>query len=367
MQKFLYIFSLLLIYSCGGDTKSSGTGEPSNLNVEVLISEVDLGLVTIQASAENTSEFHFYPNDGVTFDPIINNTGTFMYTYQSLGTYVIEVRAYSGEGRFIKKTKQIVVNGNDPINVGQGYSTPTSYEGMDLIWNEEFSGSSLNENNWSYEIGDGCPHLCGWGNEELEYYRKENTSVGDGVLTIEARKQNFQGRNYTSSRLISRDKQYFKYGRYDIRAKLPKGQGIWPAIWLLGQNQTTVGWPKCGEIDIMEMVGGSGKENSSHGNAFWDNNGKQDNPGDYVLPSGIFSDEFHVFTLIWDESNLKYYVDDNLFHTISITDVNKSEFHEPFFFILNVAVGGIWPGSPDATTVFPTAMNVDYIRVFQKK
>lgn len=366
MNKLLFICSIFFfLSSCDGDGNNTDSSEPSNLTIEISSSEEDNGLVYVQASADNTSEYHFFPNDGISEDPLINVTGTFTYTYQTFGTYIVEVRAYNEEGRFLKKTKQVVVYGNEPVDVGEGYSTPTSYEGMELVWNDEFTGNILDENNWTYEYGTGCPNNCGWGNNELEYYKKENTSVSGGVLTIEARKENFQGQEYTSSRLITKDKQYFQYGRVDIRAKLPKGQGIWPALWMLGQNFSSVGWPKCGEIDIMELVGGAGKDNESHGNAFWYDGGVRDNVGHYKLPSGIFNDEFHVFTLIWDESQLKYYVDDNLFHTNNITSSVKTEFHEPFFFIFNVAVGGNWPGSPNSTTVFPISMNVDYIRVFQ--
>ena len=364
MTKQLLLLLLVTFLSCGGDNTTNNTNEPSDLSIEVIQSEVELGLVTVQAQAKNTSEFHFYPNDGITNDPIINNSGEFTYTFSSFGTYTIEVRAYNQEGRFVKRTKQIAVKGNDPVNVGLGYSTPTSYEDMDLIWHDEFDGNQIDEDYWTFEIGDGCPNLCGWGNNELQYYRSQNTTVSDGVLTIEARQIRFQDRDYTSSRIITRDNFFFRYGRVDIRAKLPKGQGIWPALWMLGQNINSVGWPKCGEIDIMEMVGGNGKENTVHGNAFWDAGGVTDNSGHYTLSSGTFYNEFHVFSVIWDEQKIDYFVNDQLFHTNFITDPDKSEFHKPFFFIFNIAVGGIWPGNPDATTVFPTQMNVDYIRVF---
>jgi beta-glucanase (GH16 family) len=162
-------------------------------------------------------------------------------------------------------------------------------------------------------------------------------------------------------------KKEFKYGRVDIRAALPKGQGIWPALWMLGSNFSDVGWPMCGEIDIMELVGGDGKDNIVHGTTHWDNNGSYANyGGSYRLPTGIFNDEFHVFTIIWDESKIAWLVDDKQYHSIDISPAALSEFRQEFFFIFNVAVGGNWPGSPDGTTEFPQRMIVDYVRVFQQ-
>jgi beta-glucanase (GH16 family) len=224
----------------------------------------------------------------------------------------------------------------------------------------------LNESYWSYEIGTGDN---GWGNNELQYYKKENTIVKDGFLTITAKKESFGGKAYTSSRLVTKDKKEFKYGRVDIRAALPKGQGIWPALWMLGANYTTTPWPACGEIDIMEMVGGDNidKNNTSHGTVHW-----QDGAGKYatysgkqVLPSGILADNFHVFSIIWTEKSIVWLVDDKKFHEIDITPADLSEFREDYFFIINLAVGGNWPGSPNAATVFPQKFVVDYIRMFQ--
>ncbi|MGB5927445.1 MAG: glycoside hydrolase family 16 protein, partial [Cyclobacteriaceae bacterium] len=242
------------------------------------------------------------------------------------------------------------------------------YDGMNLVWQDEFSGSSLNTADWSYEIGDGCPNLCGWGNNELEYYRQENTSVQDGYLTITAKQEAFGGRSYTSSRIKTQGKQNFQYGRIDIRAVLPEGQGVWPALWMLGSNITSVSWPACGEIDIMEMIGGAGgRDRTVHGTIHWDNNGSYANyGGDYSIPSK-FSEEFHVFTLIWDENSIEWLVDDVQFHTVDITPDALSEFRNDYFLLFNVAVGGNWPGSPDGSTQFPQSMIVDYVRVFQQQ
>src|SRR5690606_14042474 len=244
---------------------------------------------------------------------VTSTDGTGSYIYSASGTYTITVNAHSTPNDFITTTTPVTVV--IPIS-DEGYTNPESYTGYTLIWQDEFSGTTLNSDNWTHEIGTGSG---GWGNNELQYYRSENTIVDEGYLFITAKKENFSGSNYTSSRIITKAKKEFQYGRIDIRAKLPKGQGIWPALWMLGQNISEVSWPKCGEIDIMEMVGGSGREKTVHGTLHWDNNGSHactcDKPG-YSLASGIFADKFHVFTLTWDETEIKWYVDDVLFNTI---------------------------------------------------
>ena len=258
----------------------------------------------------------------------------------------------------------LAVDNTDPLDIPSGgYTTPESYAGKTLVWRDEFDGTSLSAD-WTHEIGTGSG---GWGNNELQYYREQNTSVQDGYLVITAKKESFGGQEYTSSRIITSGKRNFKYGRIDIRAALPKGQGIWPALWMLGSNFNTVGWPKCGEIDIMEMVGGdaSGRNNTVHGTVHWDANGYATYTDSYTLNSGIFADEFHVFSIVWDDKSITWYVDDVQYNVIDITPADLDEFQKDFFFIFNVAVGGNWPGSPDATTVFPQRMIVDYVRVFQ--
>lgn len=251
------------------------------------------------------------------------------------------------------------------IFIPQGYSTPTSYPGMTLAWADEFEGESVNADNWTFELGTGNN---GWGNNELQYYREENTFMYDGHLVIEARKEPFGGRDYTSSRLITRGKREFKYGRIDIRAVLPEGQGLWPALWMLGRNITQVGWPACGEIDIMEIIGS--QPGRVHGTVHFGASSAQHQfvGGSKALPGGAkFSEEFHVFSLVWEENSIKWLLDDVQFYEFTPAQIGSNfyPFNNHFFFIFNVAVGGNWPGSPDATTVFPQRMIVDYIRVFQ--
>jgi beta-glucanase (GH16 family) len=258
---------------------------------------------------------------------------------------------------------------NDDTKVGfnnAGYDAPTSYAGYTLAWSDEFNSNTLDNSIWSFENGDGCPNLCGWGNNELEYYRPENLSFQDGKLIIEARQENVGGKNYTSSKILTRGKKSFKFGRIDIRAKLPYGKGIWPAFWLLPQNNVYGGWPKSGEIDLMELVGH--EPNRSHGTLHYGPGpGSTQFNRSYTLPSGKFHDEFHVFSLEWKQDQIKWYIDGNLFSTFNKSDAgaNTYPFNEEFFLIFNLAVGGNWPGNPDATTYVPQWLIVDYVRVYQ--
>ncbi len=247
-----------------------------------------------------------------------------------------------------------------------GYSTPLEYPSMQMIWNDEFNSEVLNEAFWTYELGNGD---WGWGNNELQFYKKENTFLVDGYLVIQALKENHLGYDYTSSRIKTQGKFNFTHGRVDIRASLPEGQGVWPALWMLGESITQVSWPRCGEIDIMEILGQ--EPSTLHGTVHYSNtngdhllNGKS-----YDLSGGKkFSDEFYVFSIVWEEDKIDFYVNDIKYHTVtpqSLGSQNPYPFNDDFFFIFNVACGGNWPGSPDASTSFPQNMIVDYIRVFQ--
>jgi beta-glucanase (GH16 family) len=244
-----------------------------------------------------------------------------------------------------------------------GATSPTSYTNMKLVWADEFDGTALNSEFWSFETGNGSN---GWGNNELQFYRTQNTSIQDGHLVITAKKEPFGGKEYTSSRIITKSKKEFRYGRVDIRAALPKGQGIWPALWMLGSNFDTVSWPACGEIDIMEMIGGGGRENTVYGTVHWQNEGKNAKyEGKTTLSSGAFSDQFAVYSITWDATSIRWFVDNKQYHVIDTTPAELDEFRRNFFFIFNVAVGGNWPGSPNTTTTFPQHLIVDYVRVFQ--
>jgi beta-glucanase (GH16 family) len=244
-----------------------------------------------------------------------------------------------------------------------GYSTPLTYSGLSLVWNDEFDGTTLNSAVWTHEIG-----ASGWGNSELQYYRPENTYLYSGNLIIEAKQENYGGAAYTSSRLVTKGKKEFKFGRIDIRAALPTGQGLWPALWMLGANIDQSAWPACGEIDIMELVGNA--PGRVYGTAHYGANVSehQQSGNNYGLSGNArFSEAFHVFSIVWESNRVRWYMDDILYHEITPTTLGAAPypFNNPFFFIFNVAVGGNWPGSPDGTTSFPQRMIVDYVRVFQ--
>ncbi len=216
----------------------------------------------------------------------------------------------------------------------------------------------------------------GWGNNELQYYTADsrNARQENGKLVIEARKDNFQGpdgvrRSYTSARLSTFGHFTQKYGRFEARIKVPSGQGVWPAFWLLGGDFPSAGWPACGEIDIMENVGEKPATilGSLHGPGYF---GEKPITAAYTLPRGRFSDAFHLFAVEWGRQVIRFYVDGVLFATKTPADVpagNRWVYDHPFFILLNLAVGGNLPGSPDNSTVFPQRMLVDYVRVYTRK
>lgn len=249
---------------------------------------------------------------------------------------------------------------------------PTFAQKYKLVWSDEFDGTTLDLSKWTYEVGNG---VNGWGNNELEYYtsRSQNISVENGYLAITAQKENYGSFNYTSARIKTQGKFSFRYGKAEARIKLPYGNGIWPAFWMLGDDISTVGWPSCGEIDIMEMIGGSGVGNTGtqlsdstvYGTLHWNQNGHVQSGGKISLKSGRFADGFHLFGVIWTPQLIKFYVDSTIYYQIDISPAWMSAFQNKFFIILNLAVGGNWPGNPNSTTVFPQTMLVDYVRVYQ--
>jgi beta-glucanase (GH16 family) len=256
----------------------------------------------------------------------------------------------------------------------QGANAPAA-AAWKMVWSDEFNGTSLDSSKWTLESGGT------WYNNELQYYTAgDNIAVQNGVLTITARLQNYGGRQYTSSRLKTQGKASWTYGKVEARIKLPYGQGMWPAFWMLGDNIDTVQWPQCGEIDIMEMVGGIGpggvnrnavavgslhRPNSDTAQSTTPKSlsANYNNPGNVNL-----SDDFHVFSIEWDASAIKYLVDGNVYQTIDISSNSDGfeVFRKPFFIVLNLAVGGDWPGSPDQTTVWPQQMQIDWVHVYQK-
>jgi beta-glucanase (GH16 family) len=227
-----------------------------------------------------------------------------------------------------------------------------------LVWSNEFNEGTLNSAIWNYELGAG-----GWGNNELENYTNSinNVHIDSGYLYITA--LNPSVGSYASGRITTQGKKEFTYGRIEIRAQLPEGRGLWPALWMLGGNFSSVGWPECGEIDIMELVGNA--PSTVYGSVHWNDNGHVSRSNSYTLSGSKFSSGFHVFSLIWTPNRLIWSVDNQQYSNLSRSEISAFPFDLPQFFIFNVAVGGNWPGAPDQTTVFPQNMIVDYIRVYQ--
>lgn len=360
---FRSLLSILFLSTTMGMSCEKGAkeNELSNLQLEVNVHTDGSGRVDFIASADNADRYLFSFGQGSN-ESIRSADGTAFTIYTSSGTYNVKVIAYSSGNKSLELVKQVTVSLDDAID-NSGYITPESYPGMTLIWQDEFEGNSLDSRFWSYDIGTG---VDGWGNHELQYYREENVQVQSGYLTITAKREDYNGMQYTSSRIKTQDKKSFLYGRIDMRAKLPKGQGIWPAFWALGANHSTVGWPLCGEIDFMEMIGGGpGKDNTVHGTVHYEDNGHKYIGGSHTLDSGNFHDKFHVFSIIWTPEKITWYVDDQEYYSFDTTGEHKDEFRRPFFILFNMAVGGNWPGAPDANTVFPQQYIVDYVRVFQ--
>jgi beta-glucanase (GH16 family) len=251
---------------------------------------------------------------------------------------------------------------------------PSDRAGWTLVWSDEFNGtdsSPVDTSKWVLETGGN-----GWGNDELEYYtaRPENSFQQGGNLVIKAVQEKYTGqdgvtRDYTSARLKTLGKFSHKYGRFEARIKIPQGQGIWPAFWMMGDDIAKKDWPSCGEIDIMENIG---KEPSLvhgtiHGPGY---SGDKGIGASYGLPNDQrFADDFHVYAVEWEKKAIRFYVDDHLYTTRTPAELPKGTkwvYNHPFFLLLNVAVGGGWPGNPDSTSIFPKTMLVDYVRVYKR-
>jgi len=233
-----------------------------------------------------------------------------------------------------------------------------------LVMFDDFNGEvTPNHLFWNYDIGTGSN---GWGNNELQYYtdRPENVLVQDGVLTITARQEDFEGSSYTSGRILTKGKFEQTYGRFEARIKLPWGQGLWPAFWILGADIDEVGWPQCGEIDAMENRGQEPTliNGTVHGPGYSGANGITK---PYELTNDRFDTGFHIFGIEWGSSYINFYVDGVLYNQITPDDVTGEWVYDhDFFIIMNLAVGGNYVGSPDASTVFPQEMIVDYVKVY---
>lgn len=245
-----------------------------------------------------------------------------------------------------------------------------SHKGPELVWSDEFSKDGIPDTTkWNYDLGDGCPDNCGWGNNELQFYTSnpENVRVEGGVLIIETHADTVGNKTYSSAKIVSRHKGDWLYGRFEIRARLPRGVGTWPAIWMLPTDWQYGGWPASGEIDIMEHVGYD--PGVIHGTIHTEkyNHIKQTQKEGKITISDA-QDEFHVYIVDWTADKMDFYVDDRLYHTVlrdPADDYRGWPFDQRFYLIMNIAVGGNWGGAqgvdPD---IWPQRMEIDYVRVY---
>lgn len=230
-----------------------------------------------------------------------------------------------------------------------------------LVWEENFNDKKLNDEVWNFELGDGCPTKCGWGNNECQTYTQNNHFFKDGNLVIQVKKE---GNTYTSTRITTQNKKMFQYGKIEARIKIPTGKGIWPAFWMLGSNISKVNWPKCGEIDILEYVG-------RNPNKIYTSLHTQDSHGKTINTKitdikGI-EDGFHLYAIDWTKDKIEFFVDDKSVYVFSpeIKNENTWPYNQPFYIILNGAVGGNFGGQDIDNGIFPQEFLIDYIRVYQ--
>ena len=338
-----FIVSILLSVSClascskGGDGTSVAEAMPTDLTVTSTVATDNSGNVNFVATAKNATSYEFDFGNGQYQN---SSTGTLTYKYTASGTYTVVIKAKNASGKYISNTSQVVVS-----------------VALSLLWSDEFnSPGAPDPAKWGYDLGAG-----GWGNNESQYYtnRTDNVLVSNGTLKIIAKKEVYSGSNYTSTRLLSKGKFSFKYGKVEVSAKLPGGVGTWPAIWMLGDNIATVGWPACGEIDIMEQKGSDMNRifNTVHYTGF--------SGGGAVGTSFLINNvttQFHKYGIIWSSSSVQFLVDDVVTYTFS--NAANLPFNQNFFLLLNMAMGGTFGGSIDPN--FNNAvMEVDYVRVYQ--
>ena len=339
LMSAMFLLLLVSLFSCNKKTGNATPDvAPANLMVNATISDDKSGTVTFTASATNAISYDYDFGNGV-YET--SASGALIYKYPTSGNYTVTVTAKSKAGLKISKTIPVVVT-----------------VALSLVWSDEFNTAGAPDaSKWGYDIGTGSG---GWGNNELQYYtnRAENAFVSNGILKITALKENYSGSAYTSSRLLTKNKFSTKYGKIEVRAKLPVGVGTWPAIWMLGNNIDVVGWPACGEIDIMEHKGSD--QNRVYGTLHHPNHfGGNGDGATVVIPTT--ATEFHNYAVEWNAEIIKFSVDGNVFYTFN----NKSNlpFNQNFFIILNLAMGGTF-GGPVDPAFNNASMEVDYVRVY---
>lgn len=331
------ITSLFVFLSCSkaGNTATE-TIYPTNLNVTADVSTDNSGNVTFRATASNAVSYEFDLGNGMFRSTA---SGELTYRYPASGNYTVKVTGKSATGQTISKSLPISVN-----------------VVLALVWSDEFNTDGAPDPaKWGYDLGGG-----GWGNNELEYYtnRLENASVSNGTLKITAKKEAFGGNAYTSARLLTKNKFSTRYGKIEVKAKLPAGAGTWPAIWMLGNNIDAVGWPACGEIDIMEHKGSD--ENRIYSTLHHPGHSGGNGDGRTTVIQNATT-AFHVYAVEWSAAEIKFSVDGNAFYTFN--NMSSLPFNQDFFIILNVAMGGGFAGPVDPAFV-SSSMEVDYVRVY---
>ncbi len=348
LHKVCAIFSFAILVSCGGgssDQNDELTLTPSNLTVNAEIVGASAsnpngdgsGIVNFSINATNATSYKILLGNGETKE-VTNGNFTYTYTASGINPYTVYVSAYN-LSKFVSTSLTITI-----------FVSPTA------TWSDEFNvDGPPNSSKWGYDLGAG-----GWGNNEEQYYtnRPENVIVQNGVLKIKTLKENFNGSSYTSARILTKGKFSFKYGKVEIKAKLPSGGGTWPALWMLGNNIDTVGWPACGEIDIMENVGNS--PNKIYGTLHHPGHSGGNGDGATTIIANA-STEFHIYTLDWRADSIKFYVDNQLFYTFA--NSANLPFNQNFFIIINSAMGGNFGGAIDPNFVSST-FEIDYIRVY---
>ncbi len=330
---------------------------PPVANFVYFIDESNLLKVDFTNRSERAMSFTWdFGVDGITTD--ISTEENPSYTYPNQGIYTVTLEVTGNQGEIA--TTSIILNLDST-------ATPDNKGNRTLVWSDEFT-TTFDESKWDIQVGDGCVFgVCGWGNKEEQSYRRENITVENGNLVITAKRENApDGKSYTSARIRTVRKQSWTYGWFEARIKLPEAQqGMWPAFWMLPSPTFT--WPQDGEIDIMEWI--ARDENTIHGTIHYSNNGESSGYESQTATyrnGASFAETWHVYAVEWTASELKWYIDGNLFNRIQIADVNGWPFDRPFHLLLNLAVGGEWPGFTDASTQLPQRYEVDYVRVYQK-
>ncbi|NQT27301.1 family 16 glycosylhydrolase [candidate division KSB1 bacterium] len=243
----------------------------------------------------------------------------------------------------------------------------------EMVWSDEFEGTELDDSKWEHMLGNGTDYglPAGWGNNEREWYLEDNATIENGNLVITAREETHSGCDYTSSRIRTKEMGDWTYGRFEFRAKMPVGKGLWAALWLMPTDNLYGGWAASGEVDIVEFLGH--ETNKVHGTLHYGGSWPQNaqSTGSTTLSEGSFAEEFHEFVMEWEEGVFHWFVDSVLYQTKTSWYSTNGDFPAPFdqrfHLLINLAVGGNWPGYPDATTTFPQTLEVDYVRVYQKE